>query len=254
MATIDDIINGTFNSLGRDVPFVPSPSTSEMYAGIIPRGNGMWGSNRPAMAAPGSYSPYMTANERAQLEQQIAQSKAMQATMGNTPKTMMASGPSWNDPTELDLAAIDKWDGGMSGDTGSMLAMFPDSPVNPAVAAATGAGNPVTNVQGAMLPRRSGGGFLEMLMGPSKNGMSGLPGLLGGPQQGGILQMLLGGDKSAAGLPRRAIPASAATDPRGFAIGEANRRNPNPTYNVSGDNNSFAPKSVQNSSRWQTGY
>jgi hypothetical protein len=137
----------------------------------------------------------------------------------------------------------------------SVLSMLPTAQPTPAVAAASSLASPdVTNVQGRMLPRRSGGGFLEMLMGPSKNGMDGLPGLLGGPQQGGILQMLLGGDKSAAGLPRRAIPASAATDPRGFAIGEANRRNPNPTYNVSGDNNSFAPKSVQNSSRWQTGY
>lgn len=43
-------------------------------------------------------------------------------------------------------------------------------------------------------------------------------------------------------------------DPRGFAIGEANRRNPNPTYNVVGDNNAFQPQSVQNSTRWQTGY
>ena len=35
MATIDDIINGTFNSLGRDVPFVPATSSvSDMYAGI----------------------------------------------------------------------------------------------------------------------------------------------------------------------------------------------------------------------------
>lgn len=205
MATIDDIINGTFNSLGREVPFVPSPSTSEMYAGIIPRGNGMWGSTMPAITPPGAYSPYMTANERAQLEQQIAQSKAMQATMGNAPKTMMASGPAGNGPTELDLAAIDKWNGGMAGDTGSMLAMFPDSPVNPAVAAATGAGNPaVTNVQGAMLPRRSGGGFLEMLFGPSKNGLDGLPGMLGGPGMGGILGMLGGSDGAVPrSLPRK---------------------------------------------------
>ena len=173
-----------------------------------------------------------------------------------SPDPAVASGPSWNQPTELDMAAIDKWSTGMPGGSPEYaMAMLPTAQPTPAVAAASSLANPdVTNVQGTMLPRRSGGGFLEMLMGPSKNGLDGLPGLLGGPQQGGILQMLLGGDKSAAGLPRRAIPASAATDPRGFAIGEANRRNPNPTYNVSGDNNSFAPKSVQNSSRWQTGY
>lgn len=50
----------------------------------------------------------------------------------------------------------------------------------------------------------------------------------------------------------RTDPAGDAA--RGAAIGEANRRNPNPTYNVSGSNNSFEPRSVQNSERWQTGY
>jgi hypothetical protein len=88
----------------------------------------------------------------------------------------------------------------------SMLSMFPDSGgmANPAVAATTGAGNPVSNVQGTMLPRRSGGGFLEMLFGPSKNGMSGLPGLLGGSGAGGILGMLSGSDGAAPrSLPRK---------------------------------------------------
>lgn len=40
----------------------------------------------------------------------------------------------------------------------------------------------------------------------------------------------------------------------GQAIGDANRKNPNPTYTVSGDRNDFMPSSVQNSVRWQTGY
>lgn len=40
----------------------------------------------------------------------------------------------------------------------------------------------------------------------------------------------------------------------GKAIAEANRKNPNPTRNVSGDRNDFAPRSVQESVRWQTGY
>lgn len=97
----------------------------------------------------------------------------------------------------------------------SALSMFPDSGgmANPAVAAATGAGNPaVTNVQGTMLPRRSGGGFLEMLMGPSKNGMDGLPGLLGGPGAGGILGMLGGQDGGAVprSLPRKPMDSRAA--------------------------------------------
>ena len=46
----------------------------------------------------------------------------------------------------------------------------------------------------------------------------------------------------------------AKREAQGKAIGDANRKNPNPTYTVSGDNNSFMPASVQNSVRWQTGY
>lgn len=41
---------------------------------------------------------------------------------------------------------------------------------------------------------------------------------------------------------------------QGQAIGDANRRNPNPTYSKSGENNSFMPRSYQNSVRQQTGY
>lgn len=91
---------------------------------------------------------------------------------------------------------------------GAMMAMAPEMPAVPAVAAATDLANPtttpITNVQGSMLPKRADGGFLEMLFGPSKNGLSGLPGLLGGPQQGGILQTLFGSGTNTAGLPSRA--------------------------------------------------
>lgn len=170
MATIDDLINGSFGAIGMPVPRQAMP--------------GMFGRGLPLDAVS-----------------RLPRGSAGIDPMGWTPP----AGPAWNEPTELDLAAIDKWNGGMSGYSGSMLAMFPDSPVNPAVAAATGAGNPVSNVQGTMLPRRSGGGFLEMLLGPSKNGMDGLPGLLGGPGAGGILGMLGGQDDGAAprSLPRK---------------------------------------------------
>jgi len=43
-------------------------------------------------------------------------------------------------------------------------------------------------------------------------------------------------------------------NPQGLTLGEANRRSPTPTHDVSGGNNSFNPRSVQNSERWQTGY
>lgn len=163
---------------------------NSFYTGIVPpRGTGAWGTNTPTWAQPSPVgSPYLSASERARLEQQLAQSKALQANMLPTPAT--ASGPAWNQPTELDLAAIDKWNAGMSGDTGSMLSMFPETAVNPAVAAATGAGNPVTNVTGKMQPANRNGGLLDLIFGPSKNGMSGLAGLLGGPDAGGLLGML----------------------------------------------------------------
>lgn len=46
----------------------------------------------------------------------------------------------------------------------------------------------------------------------------------------------------------------ARREAEGKAIGQANRSSPNPTYNISGDNNAFQPQSVQDSVRWQTGY
>jgi len=46
----------------------------------------------------------------------------------------------------------------------------------------------------------------------------------------------------------------AARAAQGKAIGEANRKSANPTRNVSGSNNAFEPRSVQDSVRWQTGY
>lgn len=175
-------------------------------------------------------------------------------------QAVAAGAPSTVGPTLDDLLAYAKG--------------LPDEPaVNPAVAAATAAGQPVTNVTAAMKPP-SRGGLFDMLFGPSKNGMGGLTGLMGGPGAGGIVGMLLD--------PRNNTPAPAKTGPTGVgtngysylrgqnmgysdaekakraaqgqAIGDANRKNPNPTRNVSGDNNAFAPKSVQNSVRWQTGY
>ena len=39
----------------------------------------------------------------------------------------------------------------------------------------------------------------------------------------------------------------------GKAIGEANRQSANPTRDFAGNDNSFSPRSVQDSARWQTG-
>lgn len=97
--------------------------------------------------------------------------------------------PAWNEPTSIDLAAIEKWNQAMKGQEPAM-AYAPVAPVSPAVNAASSVANPVTNVTGKMVPAQPSGGLLAMLLGPSKNGLGGLAGLLGGPGQGGILGML----------------------------------------------------------------
>jgi hypothetical protein len=94
----------------------------------------------------------------------------------------------------------------------TMSAYAPQQSTSPAVAAATAAGgSPVTSVTGQMKPTGLGGfDLMSLFTGPSKNGLGGLPGLLGGPQQGGILQMLFGGGKNTAGLPRQAPAMTSA--------------------------------------------
>ena len=94
----------------------------------------------------------------------------------------------------------------------TMSAYMPQGSTSPAVTAATAAGgSPVTSVTGQMKPTGLGGfDLMSLFTGPSKNGLGGLPGLLGGPQQGGILQMLFGGGKNTAGLPRQAPAMTSA--------------------------------------------
>ena len=99
------------------------------------------------------------------------------------------TGPAWNEPTSIDLAAIDKWNAGMGNNPSTALAYAPAAPVTPAVSAATNLGNPVTNVT-ASLKSQPRGGLLDLLFGPSKNGLGGLAGLLGGPGAGGLVGML----------------------------------------------------------------
>jgi hypothetical protein len=194
MATIDDIINGSFTAIGAPPSYItPAYNPADyasIYAPAAPRGNGMWGSTRPAITSRPAYSPYMTASEKAQLEKQVAESKALQATIGQT-------GPAWNQPTSMDLAAIEAQNrpaatvGPTLDDLLAYAQGLPDKveAVNPALAASTAAGPPVTGVTGKMQPT-SRGGLFDLLFGPSKNGMGGLAGLLGGPGAGGIVGML----------------------------------------------------------------
>jgi len=104
------------------------------------------------------------------------------SSVGGAPMPPVPRGRPANAPTRLDMAAIN----------------------------APAAAQPVTRVTGQMQPESSGG-LLDMLFGKSKNGMPGLLGLLGGPQQGGLLQMLLSGArKPAAAAPGVQRPMTSA--------------------------------------------
>jgi hypothetical protein len=116
-------------------------------------------------------------------------------------------------PTAMDIAA----------------AYGPSSSSTPAAAAATDVASPVTRVAGTMQPA-SRGGLLDLIFGPSKNGLHGFAGLLGGPQAGGLLGMLLNQQPSTStpAAPRSLTPSqsyasanSAARERAGRNIGHS---------------------------------
>jgi hypothetical protein len=216
----DKIINGSFDAVGAPPSYISTPYRAEDYASIYAQPSpGI----RPSWTMPATpaTSPYMTGPERLKLEQQIAASKALQAGYTGQAPTAVAGVPlprprPWEAPTSIDVAS-------------AYAPAVPVNPVNPAVAAAAGAANPVTNVTGQMKPAQSGG-LLDLLFGPSKNGMSGLLGLLGGPQAGGLLGMLMQQRPSApaTAAPRSVTPSqayalanSAARERAGALIGHS---------------------------------
>lgn len=273
----DQIINGSFDAVGAPPSYITPAYNPADYASIYAKPTG--GITPAQLAAiravpansymsPTSspYSPYMTAAERAQLDQQIAQSKALQAAMGNAP-TSVATGPAWNTPTRMDLAAIEAANRRkpMVGPTLDDLLAYakglPDKAVaNPAVAATTAAAMPADTGRPGK-PKSRGGGLFELLFGgQSGNSTGGLAGIFGGPGSGGRVKtgpsgVGTNGYTYVNGQNMGYSPAvQAQRTAQGKAIGDANRKNPNPTYTVSGDRNDFMPTSVQNSVRWQTGY
>jgi hypothetical protein len=215
MATIDDIINGTFNSLGRDVPFVPATSSvSDMYAGIYapasPRSRDAYGgaqtSMRDALIAR-SRLPGGEAQQRFRLPTgEYVEVNAANMPKGKQPLEITVNGgnpaltpsavanipmprmrPSFgpgNQPTSMDLAAIEAQNrpaatvGPTLDDLLAYAQGLPDDPTKGAVAAATGAGAPVTNVTGKMQPTNRGGLF-GMLFGGNANAGGGGRGLFG---------------------------------------------------------------------------
>lgn len=165
MASIDDIIGGSFESLG-----LPRLSQSEQLQWLKD-----YSSSNSALRAINAATP---SGEMAPASWMAYQGGVpVSASMPPLPRVRPG-----NAPTSIDMAAI-------------------NAPrISP---------QPVTRVTGQMKPGGSGG-LLDLIFGPSKNGLPGLAGLLGGPQQGGLLQMLLGGGKHTAGLPRQAPAMTSA--------------------------------------------
>lgn len=191
----DDIISGTFNTLG---PSATSGWTAPTYQ------SGMMGRGQPSdRLAPGYAAPPNPSPGSGMTPAQVAAAQLGvygSPSSSGMPATASAYAPTGgsvslprprpgNAPTSIDMAAI-------NGQPG------------------------VTRVSSAMQPAQQNGGLLELLFGQSKNRQGGLMGLLGGPQQGGLLQLLMGGKK----------PAMAAQTPRGltpsqsYAAANANAR------------------------------
>jgi len=165
MASYDQLLNGTFDTLG-----MPRLSQSEQlqwlntYAGANPALSAIKAATPTGNMAPAGWMSYQGGVPVA----------ASGGAMPPLPQSRPASAP-----TRMDMAAM-----GATPSVNRVSGRMEQT-------------NPLASLLG-------GGGLLELLTGPSKNGLGGLPGLLGGPQQGGILQMLFGGGKNTAGLPRQA--------------------------------------------------
>ena len=166
-----------------------------------------WNAFYSSLGIPASnpVSPYMTPSELQKLEEEIAASKALQASLGP-----IQEGPSWGQPTEMDIAAIDKWNADVSNGAvtpGPAMAYGAPKAETPASAAAAG-----------VAEKPKAGGLVEALFGPAKNGLSGgLAGLLGVPANSGLLGALIASELP----PSQAYAAanSAAREQAGAAIG-----------------------------------
>lgn len=139
-----------------------------------------------ALGMPAAGSPYMTPEERALMEKQIAESQGLQTAVASAPPPAPAP---WQQPPAPDTA----------------MAYAPQPAMPPALAAASGIAAPGANhVTAGLQPRdqSAGGGLLELLFGPSKNGAQGLPGLLlGGGGAGGLLGLIMSGRKAPGSAP-----------------------------------------------------
>lgn len=266
------MINGSFGAIGAPPPYMTPPYRAEDYAGIYstPPSPGIRPSWTPP--APSAFSPYMTPAERATLDQQIAASKSLQNDVTN--------GLPWGVPNHIDLAAMEKYGSPKSVPApappswttiGPLLAQAAfrqnafqktNQPPAPALAAPV----PTGNTPWGQLSQQ----LFQQLLARAGRPPTAIPAMtakttpaqsyslvnaLSQATAGGATGVGTNGYTYVNGVNVGYSPeVQAQRAAQGQAIAEANRRNPNPTYTVSGDRNDFQPRSVQESTRWQTGY
>lgn len=164
---------------------MPSYNMQDIYGGILPS----MGGGNPALNAINAATPTAPMAPAGWMAYEggvPVASSVGGAAMPPVPRVRPA-----NAPTRLDMAAINAPQGVMR------------------VSGKMEQSNPLASLLG-------GGGLLSLLTGPTKNGLPGLAGLLGGPQQGGILQMLFGKQAPKAS-PVMAAPA-ALTSAQRYAL------------------------------------
>ena len=227
---------------------------NNFYSGIIP--------------SPGSSPPvssYLTPAEQAQMQQQQAQSQALQA--GYNPDGTPKQKPSWvNPPITLPVTEPPatwgpfeqaQWDAANKPGTWMAQSRMQSEALMRQQAVQRNnrsKGGLASLVTGQGTPRGAGG--LAALVAPasfqtSNTGRSVNVGQNYQGTNGYTYQATPNGTFSNQGYSAEELAKRAA---QGQAIGDANRASATPTYTVTGDNNSFMPTSVQNSTRWQTGY
>jgi hypothetical protein len=243
---MDALLAGTFDKLDTAPKVQPGYTMEQIYGGILP----------PALG-----SPYMTPEERALLQKQVTEGRAVAAS-----------------PTPAPWFVTPSWPQAQASPMGDQII---------AAEQAAAIADSRRREQQALADynaRKAAGTFGDIGATPKA-------------RQGGLMGLmakLFGGGDSAGNLPRmtpaqryeqanimaaqnamnakrtgttgagytylngRNIGYSAAEQAKraaqGQAQGNAIRRSAQPTYSASGDDMSFQPTSVQNSTRWQTGY
>lgn len=157
---------------------MPSTTLDDIYGGILPS----MGGGNPALNAINSATPRTPMQPASWMAYEGGVPVA--SSVGGAAMPPMPQRRPGNAPTRMDIAA-------MGAQPGPAMA--------PAVSRVAGRMEP-QGLGGGLL---GGGGLLSLLMGQSKNGLPGLAGLLGGPQQGGLLQMLFGNKQGAPAAPLR---------------------------------------------------